>query len=106
MKINYLPSSQEILDFEIEAGVELVVHERETIYLKRFYVSFEGAEFKDTPTSLFLMAGAGNGNTIDEALKDYCSMISNKVMIINSAIPELRMQIKVPSLVHTRLLNK
>lgn len=108
MKIIYIPSSEEILDFETRIGVELVAYEREKSYqhLSRFYVSFEGAEFKDTISSPFLMAGAGNGNTINEALKDYCSIISNKILVLNSANPQLRTQIQVPSLVHTKILNK
>lgn len=97
----------EITDFEIEIGRELVAKERvlSNAYLKslgKFYVNFPGGDIKE---GKMLCSKSGDGNTIDEALKNYCKQISNQTMVFN-AFSDERKEIKIPKLIHTKLLNK
>jgi len=97
-----LISTKEILDFEKEIGFQLVVNEREyrqNYRLPKYYVSFESSWVSVPP---YLEGRTGDGNTIDEALKDYCNKISNVKLVIDK---NTRVEIKVPKLVHTKLLN-
>ena len=97
MKLKLL-NSKEITEFEKEIGYELVVHERPSyLNLDRFYVSFEHGEVMENGC---LIGASGNGNTIDEAIIDYCNQISNRKMAFN-AYQENRKEIRCPKLVHT-----
>lgn len=97
MKLKLL-NSKEILEFEKEIGYELVVQERPSyLNLDRFYVSFEHGEVMENGC---LIGASGNGNTIDEAIIDYCNQISNRKMAFN-AYQENRKEIRCPKLVHT-----
>lgn len=103
MKINFLPE-KEILDFEKEIGYEMTVNEREVNRneLARFYVCFENGESMEGGC---LVSYHGNGNTIDEALKDYCKKISCRKMVFG-AYTDGRREIQFPKLVHTKLINQ
>lgn len=93
----------EILDFEKQHNLELTVRERdpEAKDLQRYYASFDNAEIKVGIGCL--LGGSGDGNTITEAIKDYCTRISNKTLIIDAMSSTSRREIKVPELQHTQL---
>src|ERR1035437_5554486 len=98
MKLNLI-STKEILDVEKEIGYELEVNERPShMNLHKYYVSFKNGE---TMEGCCLVSHSGNGNTIDEALIDYCKQISNRRMVFGSMTPE-REEILLPKLVHTK----
>jgi len=106
MKFNLI-STKEILDYEKEIGVELIVTERSihsgsAARLSKYCVSFEGGEVSENS---MLVGATGNGDTIDKALTDYCHQISNKRMAFGAYTPD-RKEIKLPKLIHTKLLNR
>jgi hypothetical protein len=101
MKVNSI-QVKEILDFEKEIGRELIVNERfisakSRIGMNRFYVEFEKSSILGDGV---LIGSAGNGNTIDEALVNYCSIISGETLVFDEMTPD-RIYIKVPKLIHT-----
>lgn len=102
MKFNLI-GTKEILDFEKELDLELVVNERPKSYnLPTYWVSFEYAEVMDNG----MLCGAfGNGNTIDEALQDYCKEIETKRMALH-ACSDKRREIVCPKLIHTKMLGR
>lgn len=101
--IKFKKAAMEILDFEKQHNLELTVRERdpEAKDLQRYYASFDNAEIKVGIGCL--LGGSGDGNTITEAIKDYCTRISNKTLIIDAMSSTSRREIKVPELQHTRL---
>lgn len=106
MKLNLI-SVKEILDFEKEIGYELVVNERpihagSPARLSRYYVQFEKAEVMEGGC---LAGKYGNGNTIDEAIKDYCREVSN-CRVAFGAYTNERKEIQFPKLVHSKLLGQ
>jgi hypothetical protein len=106
MKLNLIPV-KEILDFEKEIGYELAVNERpihgeNKSRISRYYVQFENSEVMESD---FLVSKHGNGNTIDEALKDYCYRISNCRIAFNAGTNE-RKEIQFPKLIHSKLLSQ
>lgn len=100
MKINWI-KGKEILDLEKELGIELEANERAEGLrgLKRFYVLFRDAHAME---SSCLVGYSGNGDTVDEALKDYCNLISGKRMAFNP-FSHNRTEIVMPKLVHKKL---
>ena len=106
MKLNLI-TTEEILDFEKEIGHELVVNERAIkngnhFRLSRYFAHFEGAEVMEDRG---LLSVNGNGNTIDEAIKDYCRKVSNCLVAFGAYTKE-RKEIQFPKLVHTKLLGQ
>jgi hypothetical protein len=102
MKFNIL-STKEILDFEQEIGVELVVNERKPQgCLPKFFIDFENGEVMENG---MLIGKYGNGNTIDEALINYCHEISGRRIAINPTSKERR-EIEIPKLIHTKLMGR
>ena len=106
MKLNLI-TTKEILDFEKEIGYELVVNERaihagSPARLSKYYVQFEKAEVMEGGC---LIEKHGDGNTIDEAIKDYCREVSN-CRIAFGAYTNERKEIQFPKLVHTELLGQ
>lgn len=106
MKLNLI-ETKDILDFEKEIKHELVVNERSLdilskIKLKKYYAAFEHAEIVDGGV---LIGAYGDGDTIDEAISNYCLEVSNKrIRFTGSNI--IREEIVFPTLVHGKLLNK
>ena len=96
MRIEKL-ETKEILDFEKEIGVELVVRERTYTTLLKFYVSFEHSDIK---AGIMLVGVYGEGDTITSALIDYCRRISNKTLVLYATKPMYRREIEVPLLSH------
>jgi len=90
-----------------EIGYELVANERAICAsvpgnLARYYVKFENAEIIEGGC---LISTFGNGNTIDEAIKNYCIEISNRRIAFNSHTYQ-RKEIVFPKLVHTKLIGQ
>ncbi len=105
MELNLIPE-QEILDFEKENNLTLKVNERpdhRNHKLKKYYVSFSRGEIKD---GSFLIGMCGNGDTIDQAIADYCIRISCRTLVLNAFDKSGRNEIHLPRLLHTKLLNK
>ena len=90
----------DILDFEKIHGLCLHVKERAKFLEKvsgyRYYVFFDNAEVK---RDIALISFSGNGNTIDEAIKDYIEKISKEKLIINAMLEDRR-EIEVPILTY------
>lgn len=106
MKLNLI-ETKEILDLEKEIGYELVVTERPdkdrySTRLSMFYVSFERSNIIERGCSA---RRSGNGNTIDEALKDYCREVSCCKMVFDINTNK-REDIQFPKLVHTKLIDQ
>jgi hypothetical protein len=102
MKFNLI-EEKELTDFEIEVGHQIVVTERKLTKqdrptLKRYYAMFENCDVMDCGT---LVGVHGNGNTIDEALKDYCEKVSNCRVAFN-AHTDKRKEELLPRLKHTK----
>jgi len=102
MKFNLI-STKEILDFEKEIGIEIVVNERKE-YSKgcKYYVKFEHSEIMEGGS---LIGSYGNGDTIDEALENYCKEIQNKRMAFNAYTPNRR-EVVCPKFTHTKRLGR
>lgn len=103
MIINWI-TPKEIIDFEKEIGVELVVNEMDALTScegRKFHVSFLNAESMENSC---LVGYFGVGTTIDNALKDYCRQVSGKHMAINP-LECTRRNIRFPKLTHTKLLG-
>ena len=97
----------EITDYEKQIGHELVVTERpislmQSCRVSKYHVCFEGGEVMENG---MLVGVFGDGNTVDQALDDYCNQISGKRMAFNAMTP-YRINIDIPHLVHKKLLNK
>lgn len=94
MKLNLIPT-KEITELEKEIDHELEVRERPPHSdCKRYYVSFKGGESSEGSV---LVGYSGNGDTIDEALQDYCKQVSCRKMIFNAFKSE-RKEILFPKL--------
>jgi len=98
MKI-ILIETVEILDFEKTVREELTVNEAPE---SAYYVRFQKAEIMQGGCLLSL---CGYGNTIDEALTDYCKKIENKRIAFH-AFTNKRREVVFPKLIHTKLLRK
>ena len=94
---------KEILELEKELGIELVMNERNhRLGLKKFYVSFPRLESMEGSC---LISYSGNGETMDEALKDYAEQLSCRRIVIDAYKSE-RKEIELPKIVHTRFINQ
>lgn len=99
----YLLKEKEITEFEKEIGYELSVCERPlSMRLPKYYVYFLDGESSEGGC---LITYSGNGNTVDEALIDYCKKVSSRRMVFNSYTTD-RKEIVFPKLIHTKFLNK
>ncbi len=102
MELNLI-AEKEITDFEKQINHTLNVNERPIHSgLSRYYVSFKGCESIEGG---HFVGYSGNGNTIDEALQDYCKQVSCRRMVFG-AYTNGRREITFPKLIHTKLLNK
>lgn len=101
--IKFKKAAMEILDFEKQYNLELTVYEKdpEAKDLPRYYTRFDSAETK--VGKCCLLGESGDGNTPEEAIKDYCKKISNKILVIDAMSDTNRREIEVPELQHTLL---
>ena len=102
MKFNLL-RTVEILDYSKELGSDLLAVERQInsstpAGVDRFYVYFDDGEVMENG---MLLSDHGNGNTINEALKDYANRISGKRLAFY-ATTQNRIEVVMPKLVHTK----
>ncbi len=97
MRINKI-KTQQILELEKVIGRELIVNERSDPKLKKYYVSFLNGEISE---GILLIGYCGDGNTINQALKDYCKKISNKTIVFNAYCSN-RVEFNLPKLIHTK----
>ena len=101
MKLNFI-ETKEILNLELEIGYELEVNERPIRSgLPRFYVQFKCGESMEGGC---LVSYSGDGNTVDDALIDYCKQISCRRFAFGAYTRE-RKEIQFPNLVHTKLVG-
>jgi hypothetical protein len=98
----------EILDYEKEINVDLVIKERKVTLAHKSPLPRYFAYFENSSISIYsgggLLSTFGDGNTIDEAIRDYCSKITNHTLVINGLTKD-RTEHQVPKLIHTRLIN-
>lgn len=103
MKFNLI-DTKEIIDFEQELGMELIVNERpKSANLPRYYVSFEHIEVKE---GSMLIGTSGNGETIDDALENYCKEIETKRIVLFAYDSDKRREVECPKLIHTKKLRR
>lgn len=111
MKIITLPI-KEILDFEQEEGLELVVVEHEITFIPKGIPNKWTVSFANTlllPHELEEINARGDrgyGMTIDKALEVYCIILNARKSISFSKIDERLRRIILPTLRHTKLLNR
>src|SRR5680860_228298 len=102
MKFNLI-EAKEILDFEKELGVELTVNERpEADNLPKYHVSFDHVEVMEGGC---LCSPRGDGETIDDALRDYCNEIGNRRIALFE-YTDKRREVVCPKLVHTKKVRR
>jgi hypothetical protein len=96
MKIKFIPNNdaKNIKQFADEHHLTMEVRER-SVALRhngRYFASFEKTDVKDGSV---LISSYGNGNTPEEAIKNYASQIENKLLVVNAHGPN-RKEIWVP----------
>lgn len=99
----------EILDFEKENNLELLVVEypiglRAVLNTKKYYAIFDKINLNK---DMFYGGFYGIGDTVDKAIKDYCEKISYKSFKKTCGyIGVIIVEIKVPKLIHTKLIGE
>lgn len=87
----------DIKDFGEQNELEFEVLKRTDPNLPKYYVHFKKIEVKERN----IYAGvSGNGNTIDQATKDYCKRISNTLLVKCAFDPYERKTIVCPQLTY------
>ncbi|MCK9596675.1 hypothetical protein M0R19_05785 [Candidatus Pacearchaeota archaeon] len=83
MEVIMIPNVN-ILDFEKQHNLKLIVEERNLPISDpaRFFATFENSWVPDNKG--FLVGVYGNGNTIEESIKEYCKKISTKELRIGN----------------------
>lgn len=87
---------QNILEFEIQNNLDLIVTQR-PVYMNpdnKYYVKFNNSEVKGMGV---LTGVTGYGNTVEDAVKDYCKRISGKTLVLD-AYTNNRKEINLPDL--------
>lgn len=84
-----------IEEFAEKHDLIMEVYERDKGIATPFYARFKGAEIKDDG---MLRSAHGNGYTEEEAINDYASEISEKVLVFGAYITN-RKEIRVPILI-------
>lgn len=87
-------------EFADKHGLDLHMNERgpdlrSTFNLCRWYCSFPSFEIVEDGV---LIGCSGNGETHEEAIKDYCDQISGKEAKINAFSPDCR-KVQIPTLI-------
>lgn len=86
---------QSIESFASMHQLTLQVHERTPDGLPRWFCYFNDIEIKDGSV---LLSGSGKGNTIEEAVKDYCNNLSRKLVVYKATDKEKRKEFRMPLL--------
>lgn len=101
MKIKeFLIPEQTIEEFADDHNLVMELHERPSeimhkMDISRYYASFSHAEIKK---GSMLCSAPGNGDTKEDAISAYASIISEQRLIINATKPN-RKEINVPRLI-------
>lgn len=83
-----------IEEFAEKHDLTMSVYERTGPILPRFYAYFRGAEVKEGD---ILIGISGDGDSEEEAIKDYAKQISTRRLVLGAYTPERR-EIDVPKL--------
>jgi hypothetical protein len=107
MKIEYnspydLDNTIDIEVFADKHDLIMVVGERRSKELPTYYAYFKYTDFKGDGV---LIGSFGNGETPDEAIDDYISIISNTTLVING-FKDNRREIKVPTLTKSKIYGE
>lgn len=78
-------------------GLTLRIVERSDCRLPRFYAEFEHVEIL-TDDEMFVRSGFGNGNTEEEAVRQYASNISRQRIVIHRCDRGKAQKVSVPLL--------
>ena len=95
----------EILDLEQqykELELEVKMRDFRNSKLPLFYAKFKDSDVVDGNV---IRGVYGNGNTIDEAIQDYCKEISGRVLVINRYSDNPK-TFFIPKVKHTKLFGK
>lgn len=91
MKIEIHPQETMTLEeFSKKHDLTMAVYERDITVanpLKKYFCYFKHVEIKDGP---ILKSTSGNGNTVNEAIEDYCKELSKKRIVIRASDSEHR----------------
>ena len=97
MKIKtYFIARQTLEEFTAQHHLAMLVYERKDDRpegLARYYCSLEHIEIKDDSV---LISPSGNGNTVEEAIEDYCRRISGKRLVYRATNPAQRRDFMAP----------
>lgn len=88
----------EITDYCEMLGLELSVNERTDPNLNKYYATINNVDVKRRS---ILTGYHGNGENRDEAIKDYCRLLSGEPIVIN-AFTDKRVEYICPNLIHTK----
>lgn len=97
IRYEYVPAPTKLQDFADQYGLELVVRERNSSVLPRFFASFDDLDVKD---GNILCSTFGNGSTPFEAIVNYAQLISNKSLCFSASSPTDRKIVYSPTLVY------
>ena len=100
MKVEIVPLERmSIQEFANQHGLVMKVHERDTSHWPdaRWFARFDQFELKD---GSFLVSTFGNGSTVDEAISNYCELISGKYGVINAYLHSRKEVYKIPIVYH------
>ena len=87
-------------EFANRHGLELVVHERVLDAgllrrkVERYYANFRDVDVK---RGSILLGMSGNGNTPDEAIKDYAGILLGKRLVYRASNPQRRRDFVAPN---------
>lgn len=97
MKIEIHPQETMTLEeFSKKHDLTMAVYERDLSVahnLKKYFCYFKHVEIKEGP---ILKSPSGNGNTINEAIEDYCKELSKKNIVIHATDSKHRTLLTTP----------
>lgn len=87
-----------IEEFADQHGLVMEVHERDDPKLPRYYATFKDVNVVD---GVLLRGEYGNGDTEEEAIRNYGDALSFKTIVVNAGMANRR-EINVPRIVRRR----
>jgi len=100
MKVDIVPLERmSIQDFAYQDGLVIKVIERVSSHWPycRWFARFDGFELKEGSC---LVSTFGNGSTVDEAIANYCSLISEKHGVVNAYLGSRKEIYRIPIVHH------
>ncbi len=93
---SYVSSPHSLQGFAEKNGLEMEVHDRGgPVRAAKFYAFFAHAEVKREPC--FLEGAFGNGETPENAMRNYVREIAGKVLVFDATNKAKRLEIYVPA---------